>query len=131
MEDFVDQVNWRWANTDPVVLSSYVLWRMNHIHPFINGNGRTARAASYFVLCVRAGGWLAGDQILPELLRQNRDEYVEALKKADASVLVGEPDLSELHALIVKLLSVQFSGINGSAVNDPGNAATPDASPSH
>lgn len=56
MEDFVNVVNINWTSTDSVVLSSYVLWRMNYIHPFINGNGRTARAASYFILCVKSGG---------------------------------------------------------------------------
>jgi Fic family protein len=69
MDDFVNNVNLEWKETDPIVLAAYVLWRMNHIHPFINDNGRTARSASYFVLCVKAGGWLAGEPILPELLR--------------------------------------------------------------
>jgi fido (protein-threonine AMPylation protein) len=65
MDDFVNQINVNWLNSDAVALATYVLWRMNNIHPFINGNGRTARAASYFVLCVKAGGWLRGDPILP------------------------------------------------------------------
>ena len=45
MDDFVNIVNRRWEKADPVWLAAYVLWRLNHIHPFINGNGRTARAA--------------------------------------------------------------------------------------
>lgn len=53
MEDFINNVNRFWKETDPVVLASYVLWRLNHIHPFINGNGRTARAACYFVVRCR------------------------------------------------------------------------------
>jgi Fic/DOC family len=44
MDDFVNTVNRTWEQTDPVVLATYVLWRVNNIHPFINGNGRTARA---------------------------------------------------------------------------------------
>ena len=64
MDDFVNTVNRNWEQTDPVVLAAFVLWRLNNIHPFINGNGRTARACAYFVLCVRAGGWLAGQPIL-------------------------------------------------------------------
>ena len=67
MDDFVNSVNRSWEQTDPVVLATYVLWRINNIHPFINGNGRTARASCYFVLCVKAGGWLPGETILPEL----------------------------------------------------------------
>lgn len=108
MDDFVNDVNRIWERTDPVVLATYVLWRINSIHPFINGNGRTARAASYFVLCVRGGGWLPGDVILPELLRRNRAEYVAALQIADRAA-PGGPDLSNLHALVSNLLVEQLN----------------------
>lgn len=60
MEDFVNLVNRMWSEADPVVLAAFVLWQLNYIHPFINGNGRTARAACYFVLCLRLGRWLPG-----------------------------------------------------------------------
>ncbi len=60
MDDFVNEVNRYWNDWDEVSLAAYVLWRLNWIHPFINGNGRTARAACYFVLCVKLGGWLPG-----------------------------------------------------------------------
>ena len=46
MDDFVNSVNRNWDKADPLVLASLVLWRLNYIHPFINGNGRTARAAA-------------------------------------------------------------------------------------
>lgn len=110
MDDFVNQVNRQWAQQDPVTLSTFVLWRLNHIHPFINGNGRTARAAAYFVLCVAAGGWLPGSIILPELLRRNRPAYVQALRAADESLATGNLDLGQLHALVSKLLEEQLSG---------------------
>lgn len=109
MDDFVNFVNRRWESADPVVLSTFVLWRLNHIHPFINGNGRTARAAAYFILCVSAGAWLPGETILPELLRQNRPEYVAALQAADVTAQAGNLDLSELHALIARLLDQQLA----------------------
>lgn len=109
MDDFINQVNRSW-DTDPVVLATYVLWRLNNIHPFINGNGRTARAASYFVLCLKLGGWPKGTTILPELIRQNRDEHCEALQKAhDAFAATGQPDLSDLHAIVSRLLQEQLA----------------------
>lgn len=108
MEDFVHQVNRAWDSLDPVVLAAYVLWRLNHIHPFINGNGRTARAASYFILCVKAGAWLPGATILPELLRREHARYVAALRAADASLAAGALDLSQLHALLTELLNEQL-----------------------
>lgn len=111
MDDFVNSINRNWDNIDAVVLASMVLWRLNAIHPFINGNGRTARGAAYFVLCLKAGGWIQGEPILPELLKQNRPEYVAALKAADASARAGSVDLSVLHALLTRLLEVQTQSV--------------------
>lgn len=104
MEDFVNSVNRHWESTDPVALAAYVLWQLNWIHPFINGNGRTARAACYLVLCLKLKSWLPGTTILPELIRISRDEYVAALKVADQT-----GDLGQLHALLAKLLSEQIA----------------------
>jgi Fic/DOC family len=107
MDDFVNRVNRHWEEADPVVMATFVLWRLNHIHPFINGNGRTARAASYFVLCLKSGGLLAGATILPELIKQNRDAYVAALKQVDASL--PALNLAPLHALLQTLLEQQLA----------------------
>ena len=116
MDDFVNLVNRRWNEVDPVVLATFVLWRLNNIHPFINGNGRTARAASYFVLCLKVGGWLPGTTILPELIRQNREEHVLALREADETAQNGEPNLERLHALMQRLINEQLqSAGNGDA----------------
>lgn len=110
MDDFVNTVNVSLEQSDPVVIAAFVLWRLNYIHPFINGNGRTARAAAYYILCVKAGGWLRGAPILPDLLVQNRNEYVAALRAADASLPTGDVDLSQLHGLLSRLLQDQLSG---------------------
>jgi hypothetical protein len=109
MDDFVNSVNRMWETTDAVVLAAFVLWRLNHIHPFINGNGRTARAACYFVLCVKSGGLIRGSVILPELLRRDRDEMVTALRVIDSSVPTGTLNIAPLHALIVRLLNEQLA----------------------
>lgn len=109
MDDFVNQVNRHWESKDPLALASYVLWRLNYIHPFINGNGRTARAAAMFVLCVKLGGWLPGAPILPELIRQNRQHYVEIIKRVDESAANGQLDLTELHGFLEKLLQEQVN----------------------
>lgn len=109
MNEFVNEVNYAWQTTDELVLGTYVLWILNHIHPFINGNGRTARALCYYVICVKAGGLLHGSTILPELIRQNRDEYVRLLKRTDAAAKAGDPDyLANLHALISRLVDEQL-----------------------
>jgi Fic family protein len=91
-------------------MAAYVLWRLNWIHPFINGNGRTARVTCYYVLCLRSGGWLPGAPILPDLIAQNRDEYVRALKVVDTSFSAGLPlQLGDLHALLERLINQQLA----------------------
>jgi Fic/DOC family len=102
MDDFVNSVNRFLETTDPIALAAFVLWRLNHIHPFINGNGRTARAACYFVLCLKLGKLLPGTIILPELLNRNHLEYEKALISADGS------DMTPLHNLLHRLLAQQI-----------------------
>jgi prophage maintenance system killer protein len=134
MDDFVNIVNRQWGEAiDPVALATFVLWRINNIHPFINGNGRTARAASYFVLCVKAGGWLPGKTILPELIRQNSDEYVAALQHAHTTfATTGNPDLQLLHALVSRLLDEQLISANSpSASTTPTAITSASGAPTH
>lgn len=111
MAEFIDEVNSNWDHYDPLVLASYVLWRLNYIHPFENGNGRTARAMSYFVLCVKFGFWLPGQIILPELISRNRDRYVLALRQVDDSYKNNSFDISPLHTLLSELLDEQIRGV--------------------
>lgn len=108
MDDFVNMVNRYWLEMDAIQLSAYVLWRLNWIHPFINGNGRTARAACHFVLCVRANGWIGRRVILPELLRQNREQYVASLRQADTLAGKGKDIatvVTPVSAVITSLLN--------------------------
>lgn len=104
MDDFVNTVNRAFHTADPIVLAAYVLWKLNHIHPFINGNGRTARASCYFVLCLKLEKLLPGTKMLPELLNQSHGEYEFALRAADA-----DGDLTHLQTLLQKLLQEQIA----------------------
>jgi len=112
MAMFIDEVNRNWERADPVFLATFVLWRLNHIHPFVNGNGRTARVACYFALCCKIGHWLGGDVLLPELIRQNRDEYVAALRAVDASL--PNLNVAPLHGLLSRLLDQQMASAEAS-----------------
>jgi Fic family protein len=49
VEAMCDYVNENFGTKTDVHLAAYVMWRLNWIHPFVDGNGRTSRAASYFV----------------------------------------------------------------------------------
>lgn len=116
MDDFVNTVNRALESADPVAIASFVLWRLNWIHPFINGNGRTARAACYFALCVKAQQWLPGTTILPELIKRERTRYESGLQHADRSYAANALDLGPIHALLSELLNEQINGASHSAV---------------
>ncbi len=51
VEEMCDYVNNHWDSSSALHLAAYTLWRLNWIHPFTDGNGRTARATSYLALC--------------------------------------------------------------------------------
>ena len=84
VEDMCDYVNDHWVDRTSIHLAAYVLWRLNWIHPFSDGNGRTARAASYIVLCVRSKMHLPGTKTIPDQILEHRKEYYDALEDADA-----------------------------------------------
>jgi Fic family protein len=100
------QENWYiWTETE---LAAYGLWRLNWIHPFIEGNGRTARAACYFLLCVRAGFLLPGTKIVPERIRESRGSYEAALTAADRAWDAGHLDFTEMEKYLARLLQEQL-----------------------
>ncbi len=65
---------------------AYALWRFNWIHPFAGGNGRTARALSYVILCMDLGRMPPGVPSIPALIAEDRDGYIDALRAVDANV---------------------------------------------
>ena len=105
MDEFIEEVNGSWGKVDSTVIGAYALWRINFIHPFINGNGRTARAMCYFIICVGIGGELPGDPAIPELLRQERTEYVRLFQVADQGNI--RPLIDLVSSLLSKQLSMQ------------------------
>jgi Fic family protein len=88
---------------------------MNWIHPFYGGNGRTARAVSYLILCARLGFVLPGTKAMPELIRDEPSPYYEALRSADVAWSNGKIDLSVMETLISSLLATQLVQIHEQA----------------
>jgi len=64
--------------------ASWSLWWLNWLHPFEDGNGRTARAVSYLVLCWRFRRSLRGTVLVPERIARSRRAYQHCLDDADA-----------------------------------------------
>lgn len=109
MDRFISFLHENWFNSTPIGLAAYGLWRLNWIHPFIEGNGRTARAVCYYLLCARAGGLLRGKKIIPERIRDNRDPYYAALRAADRAWANGNLDCSELEVYLRGLVQDQLT----------------------
>jgi Fic family protein len=110
MDRFFSVVHENWTvMVHPTLLPAYALWRLNWIHPFVEGNGRTARAACYYLICMRHGELLPGKKIVPERIRENRKPYYDALKTADRAWEDGHFDVDELAAYLQKLLKEQLS----------------------
>ncbi len=108
MDRFISTIHENWFNWTATELAAYGLWRLNWIHPFIEGNGRTARATCYYLLCVKSGGLLPGKRIVPERIRDDRNGYVAGLISADRAWHEGNLDFSLLEAYLARLLEAQL-----------------------
>lgn len=119
VEDLCDYVNEHFESESALHLCAYVMWRLNWIHPFTDGNGRTSRAVAYYVLCARVGDRLAGDETVPEQIAADRKPYYTALEAADEHWSKGELDLTEMEGLLGRYLAKQLLSTYQNA-SDPG-----------
>jgi Fic family protein len=103
-----EYVNEYWPTKSAIHLAAYVLWKMNWIHPFADGNGRTARAVSYVVLSIKLESLLPGTPTIPEQIAANKQPYYKALEAADTTWAGEKVDVSELEAVIEAMLSQQL-----------------------
>jgi Fic family protein len=108
MDQFISFIHENWFDLSSTELAAYGLWRLNWVHPFIEGNGRTARATCYYLLCAREGRLLPGRKIVPERIRENRGPYVAALRAADKAWDQGQLDCREMENYLAALLTEQL-----------------------
>ena len=99
----------------PLHLAAYALWKLNWIHPFTDGNGRTARALSYLLLCARLGYRLPGKNTIPEQIAADKTPYYKALEAADGEWVGKKVDLSVLEKLLADLLANQLVSVHEQA----------------
>jgi Fic family protein len=112
IEELCDYINERWTEKSPLHLASYVMWKLNWIHPFTDGNGRTSRAASYLILCLRLGYLLPGKLTIPEQIAANKTPYYKALEAADIAWEQGIIDLSAMKELLGAMLAAQLVAVH-------------------
>lgn len=115
IEEMCDYVNENWHSASPIHLAAFVLWRLNWIHPFTDGNGRTARAASYLVLCLRLGYQLPGTNTIPEQISTDKAPYYQALEAADLAHRDSRTELRQLEELVAGLLANQLISVHKQA----------------
>lgn len=109
IEHLCDYVNDNWSKASAVHLASYVLWKLNWIHPFADGNGRTARAVMYVVLSMKLDSLLPGAPTIPEQIAGNKKPYYDALEAADEHLAADKTvDVSRLEEMLNAMLSTQL-----------------------
>lgn len=109
MQEYFQYLETNWHNRSPIHLAAYAMWRLCWIHPFEEGNGRTARAVCFYVLCLKHGIWLPGSRTILGQIKGHPLPYYEALKAADRYHRDGEGiDLSVLEDYLEELLITQL-----------------------
>lgn len=66
----------------PVVRAILIHFWIGHDHPFVDGNGRTARALFYWSM-LRSGYWLAQYFSISTILRKAPGQYVDSYLKTE------------------------------------------------
>jgi Fic family protein len=107
IEHLCEYVNDNWGS-NAVHLAAYVLWKLNWIHPFADGNGRTARAVAYVVMSIKLDSLLPGAPTIPEQIAGNKQPYYDALEAADKHLAADKIDVSDLEKMLSGMLSKQL-----------------------
>jgi Fic family protein len=120
VELMCDYVNDHWHDASAVHLCAYVLWKLNWIHPFSDGNGRTARAVAYVVLSAKLDSLLPGAPTIPEQIANDKSPYYKSLESADKHLIDGKIDVTLLEEMLEGMLAKQLLN---AAKQASGNAA--------
>ena len=108
VSDMCEYVNTNWEEKNACHLSSYVLWRLNWIHPFADGNGRTARVVSYLILNIKLRSLLPGSPTIPDIIATDKNPYYAELEKADRAWRLEKLDISGMEKMMEALLAQQL-----------------------
>lgn len=115
-------VNDHWADMSALHLCAYVLWKLNWIHPFSDGNGRTARAVAYVVVSAKLDSLLPGAPTIPEQIAGDKTPYYKALEAADLALKAGKIDVSDLEKMLEAMLAKQLLNAAKEASGEANNS---------
>lgn len=96
-------------NIEPILLAAQFHYRFIRIHPFDDGNGRTARILMNFIL-MKFG-------YPPVIIKtEDKQNYFAALRQADAGII--EPFIEYIAENLVRSLEIMISGAKGESVEE-------------
>lgn len=97
-------------DVNPILLSAEFHYRFILIHPFDDGNGRTARILMNFIL-MKFG--------YPPVIIKTEDKhnYFFALQQADAGTI--EPFINYIASNLVRSLEIMIAGAKGESIEEP------------
>lgn len=108
--ELLDYLNGQRTVMPALKRAAYALWRLNWIHPFAGGNGRTSRAIAYLIVCADMGSTVPGRPQMPTLIAQRRDEYLACLRAADGGVQeTGTPQLDPMVEYVTDIVTQQMA----------------------
>jgi Fic family protein len=111
LTEFCDYINDNWHEQTAFKLSAYAMWRLNWIHPFTDGNGRTSRALSYALLNLKLGYVIPGSPTIPQQIETDNSHYIKALEMSDEAERGGMVDVSEMEKMIRAMLAKQLLSV--------------------
>jgi Fic family protein len=112
MHDLMDWFREKQANqaTEPVLLAAEFHYRFIRIHPFDDGNGRTARLLMNFILMQY--------HYPPVIIKtEDKENYFNVLRLADAGNL--EPFVDYIAENLSRSLEIMLKGAKGESIEDP------------
>lgn len=97
-------------NVNPIILAALFHYRFIRIHPFDDGNGRTARILMNFIL-MQFG-------YPPVIIKtEDKENYFAVLRLADADQL--EPFIEYIAQNLVRSLEIMIKGAKGGNIEEP------------
>ena len=118
MAGFFVELERIWTQGDALDVAAYALWRITWIHPFRDGNGRTAFAFAYGCLCLKLGVLLPQTGTVLDQMLDDPAQCNGPLGAADTSVrghADRAPDLTSLKRYYDQLLLRQIRAAEGLA----------------
>lgn len=108
MEDFCNFFNSNPKDDfiHPIVKASIIHFLIGYIHPFVDGNGRTARALFYWYL-LKNGYWLTEYLSISRVILKTKTQYEKAYIYSE----IDEMDLSYFIHYKVKVLTQAFEDL--------------------